>query len=201
MIGVRRIGLTGGIGSGKSTVAGMWARLGAGVIDVDAISRSLTAHGGAALPAIAAAFGAEFVGAGALDRDRMRQLVFADAAAKARLEALLHPLIAVEALRQADAARAAAIVFDIPLLAESSSWRARVGRILVVDCPQRVQVRRVAARSGWTAEAVQRVIDSQATRAQRRSVADAVLNNDEMATLQALQAEVETLWRHWIGPT
>ena len=200
MIRGRRIGLTGGIGSGKSTVARMWAQRGALVVDADAISRSLTANGGAALPALARAFGADTIGPdGALDRARMRKLVFDDAAAKSRLEALLHPMIGTESMRQAEAAGARAVVFDIPLLAESAHWRARVDRILVVDCPETLQITRVAARSGWTIDAVQRAIDGQATRAARRSIADAVFHNGESTTLAALDADVERLWGHWIS--
>ena len=192
------IGLTGGIGSGKSTVAGMLADLGAQVVDTDAIARALTAPGGAALPALAQRFGADILdGQGALDRARMRALVFADPGAKAALEGLLHPLILQQALAEAAQARSGqAVVFDVPLLAESGHWRQRVDRVLVVDCPEDEQVRRVMARSGWQAVEVQRVIASQASREQRRALADAVILNAGIS-LSALKAQVEGVWHAW----
>ncbi len=195
-----RIGLTGGIGSGKSTVARRLAALGAHVVDTDALAHALTAPGGAAMPAIASAFGADMVAAdGAMDRARMRALVFAQPDERRRLEAILHPMIA--AATQAEAARAApgqALVFDVPLLTESATWRARVDRVLVVDCSPATQVARVMARSGWTREAVERTIAQQATRAQRRAIADAVIVNDTLTPAQ-LEAEVDLLWQAWRG--
>ncbi|MDZ5457798.1 dephospho-CoA kinase [Azohydromonas lata] len=192
-----RVGLTGGIGSGKSTVATMLASLGAVVIDTDAISRELTATGGAALPAIAALFGAQAIGAdGALDRAWMRQRVFADTATRQQLEGILHPLIQAETQRRSDAAGAAPRVFDVPLLAESLHWRARVQRVLVVDCSEATQVQRVMQRSQWSEETVRRVIAQQAPRARRRAIADAVLFNEGL-TLQGLTEQVQTLWRGW----
>ncbi len=194
---VTRIGLTGGIGSGKSTVARTLVACGATLVDTDAIARALTAPGGAALPALAAAFGPDIVGAdGALDRDRMRALAFGDAAAKARLEGVLHPMIGAEAQRQAAAAGGRPIVFDVPLLTESAHWRARVERILVVDCREDTQVARVVARNGWADEAVRRVIAQQAPRAARRAIADAVIFNDGIGP-DALEAEVRSLWALW----
>jgi dephospho-CoA kinase len=198
---IARIGLTGGIGSGKSTVAAELVACGAWLVDTDAIARALTAPGGAALPAIAQAFGAAMIGAdGALDRDRMRALAFADAQARSRLEAVLHPLIGAEADAQAARAEGRVVVFDVPLLTERPHWRTRVDRVLVVDCPEALQVQRVIARSGWTADAVRRVIDQQATRAQRRAIADAVIHNGEGTTLDALRSAVRTLWAAWCGP-
>nr|WP_207185883.1 dephospho-CoA kinase [Rubrivivax gelatinosus] len=195
--GPRRFGLTGGIGSGKSTVAALLAALGAVVVDTDAIARELTAPGGAALPALAAAFGPDIVGAdGALDRDRMRALAFADPGAKRRLEAVLHPMIGAEALRRAEAAGAQPVVFDVPLLAESGHWRARCQRILVVDCLEQTQVERVTRRSGWSEDVVRRVIAQQAPRAQRRRIADAVVFNDGKS-LGDLEHEVRALWALW----
>lgn len=192
-----RIGLTGGIGSGKSTVAAALAALGASVIDTDAIARSLTVPGGAAIPAIAAQFGAAFVDAsGALDRSRMRELAFADPAARQRLEAILHPLIRAETARQAEAAQGTAIVFDVPLLIESGRWREQVDRVLVVDCREATQVERVMARSGWTREAVQAVLAQQASRRSRRAGADAVIHNDGLSH-EELRAEVRALWEGW----
>ena len=192
-----RIGLTGGIGSGKSTVAAMLAKRGACVIDSDAISRHLTAAGGAAMPALRAAFGDSVVAPdGALDRDAMRSLVFSDRAAKQRLEALLHPLIAAETERQAAMATSAVIVFDIPLLAESKDGRARVDRVLVVDCSAATQIARVIQRPGWTRDAAERAIASQATREARRAIADAVIFNDGI-DLAALDAAVAHVWQRW----
>lgn len=192
-----RIGLTGGIGSGKSTVASMLAALGAVVLDTDAISRELTAPGGAALPAIAALFGAQALGAdGALDRAWMRQRVFADAAARRQLEGILHPMIGAEVQRRSDAAGAAPRVFDVPLLTESQHWRARVQRVLVVDCSEETQVQRVVQRSQWTEDTVRRVIAQQAPRARRRAIADAVIFNEGLS-LEALALQVQALWRGW----
>ena len=195
------IGLTGGIGSGKSTVSGLLVAQGAALVDTDAIARALTAPGGAAMPAISEAFGAQMVGAdGALDRDRMRALAFADPSAKQRLEAILHPLIGDQARQAADAAAssgARAVVFDVPLLAESAHWRARVDRILVVDCTPGTQIQRVMTRSGWPQETVQRVIAQQAPRGRRRAPADAVIFNEALS-LAALQEEVRSLWQHWL---
>jgi dephospho-CoA kinase len=192
-----RIGLTGGIGSGKSTVAAMWARRGAAVIDTDAIARRLTAAGGAAMPALRQAFGAAICAIdGALDRDAMRTLAFTDASAKHRLESLLHPLIGAEAQREAAAATSAVLVFDVPLLAESAHWRQRVDRILVVDCGPATQIARILRRPGWTRDAAERVIARQASRAARRAIADAVIVNDGI-DLDALEAAVDTVWHLW----
>ncbi len=195
------LGLTGGIGSGKSTVAARLAALGAEVVDADAISRALTAAGGAAIGPLREAFGPQAIDAhGALDRAQMRALAFADPDARRRLEALLHPLIGAECERQAAAAGARPVVFDVPLLAESRHWRARVQRVLVVDCDEATQVERVMRRSGWDADAVRRVITQQAPRARRRAVADAVIHNVGLS-LQALHAEVDALWTRWCVPS
>ena len=196
---VRRIGLTGGIGSGKSTVAQMLVALGAVLVDSDAIARELTLPGGAAIPALREAFGAECLDAqGALDRERMRALAFADPGVRRRLEALLHPMIGAETARRAAAAGDAALVFDVPLLAESLHWRARVERILVVDCRVATQVERVLRRPGWSREAAERVVAQQASREARRAIADAVLFNEGIA-LPALEAQVRALWERWAG--
>jgi dephospho-CoA kinase len=193
-----RLGLTGGIGSGKSSVARRLAARGALVVDTDALAHALTAAGGAAIPAIAAAFGDDMIGPDrAMDRARMRALVFGDAAERLRLEAILHPMIH-EATR-AQASRAGAgqpVVFDVPLLTESGTWRGRVDRVLVVDCSTATQVARVVARSGWAPEAVERAIAQQATRAQRRAIADAVIVNDTL-TLAQLDGEVDALCAAW----
>lgn len=192
-----RVGLTGGIGSGKSTVAGLLAACGAAVIDADAISRQATAPGGAAIGLIAQQFGADFVTAeGALDRERMRQLVFSDPQAKKRLEAIVHPLVAQETDRQvAQALQSghACIVFDVPLLVESGRWRQQVDQVLVVDCDEETQISRVMARSGWSREMVLQVMAGQASRSQRLAAADVSINNDGDLSLPALQALVREL--------
>jgi dephospho-CoA kinase len=191
------IGLTGGIGSGKSTVAAMLVQHGAALVDTDAIAHRLTGPGGGAMPALVAAFGpAVATPDGALDRARMRLLAFTDAASRQRLEAVLHPMISAEAVREAAAADGATVVFDVPLLAESSAWRQRVQRVLVVDCSEATQVERVRARPGWTAESAQHAIAAQSPRAARRAIADAVIVNDGI-DLAALKAEVDALWGLW----
>lgn len=196
---MRRIGLTGGIGSGKSTVAAMLVAHGASLIDTDGIARALASPGGAAMPAIAAAFGAEMVAAdGGLDRARMRALAFGHPETKRKLESILHPLIGQECERQAQAATGALIVFDVPLLVESKRWRAIVERVLVVDASEEIQLQRVVARSGWTPEAVQAVIAQQAGRPLRRAAADAVICNENLSLAQ-LDDEVRALWRLWTG--
>jgi dephospho-CoA kinase len=192
-----RVGLTGGIGSGKSTVAGFLRDAGAAIVDTDAISRGLTLAGGAAMPAIADQFGPDFVLAdGALDRDRMRALAFSDAGAKRRLEAILHPLITAQAMAQAGTATAPLLVFDVPLLVESGRWRPRVQRVLVVDCATETQIARVLQRPGWTRERVDGALAAQTSRAARRAAADAVLLNDGLS-LVALRNEVLGLAARW----
>jgi len=196
---VRRIGLTGGIGSGKSTVAGLLVAQGAVLVDTDAIARAIALPGGIAMPALEAAFGAEIIAPdGGLDRAAMRQIVFADAGAKARLESILHPLIGAETQRLAAAAgEGAVVVFDVPLLVESGRWRALVDRVLVVDATEETQLKRVVARSGWAPEAVKAVIAQQATRPARRAAADAVIFNESL-TLEELGQQVQGLWERWI---
>lgn len=185
-----RLGLTGGIGSGKSTVAHMLASHGATLIDADAISRATTAAGGAAMAFIAAQFGAEAIDSdGAMNREVMRQWVFADANVRLQLETIIHPLVSQESARQAEYARAAGsawVVFDIPLLVESGRWRQQLDKVLVVDCKEATQISRVMDREnakrgdskGWTTDAVEKVIAQQASRAQRRAAADWVIYND-----------------------
>jgi dephospho-CoA kinase len=188
------IGLTGGIGSGKSTVLAMLQARGAAVIDADAISRATTAAGGAAIPAIAQRFGADFVTAvGALDRDRMREHAYAQPQARRELEAIIHPLVGEEIAQQvaqAEAAGARCIVYDIPLLVESGRWRQRVQRVLVVDCEPETQVARVVARSALQPDAVRAIIAAQAPRALRLAAADIVICNEGLS-LEALRHEVE----------
>lgn len=196
---VRRVGLTGGIGSGKSTVCRILRDLGAWIVDTDAIAHRLTAPGGRAIPAIAAQFGAEVIaGNGAMDRTRMRERVFADLTQRRALEAILHPMIGEDTRAEAAAApEGAIVVFDVPLLVESGRWRAQVDRILVVDCPVETQIVRVMQRNGWTADAVQRIIDQQASRAQRLAVADDVIVNDGLE-LEELAGEVRRIWSGWL---
>lgn len=194
---MRRLGLTGGIGSGKSTVAQILAGCGAHLVDTDAIARQLTQAGGAAMPALVAAFGLRALTAnGAMDREHMRRVVFGDAAAKMRLESILHPLIATQAQLQAGSAQGRPVVFDVPLLSESSLWRERVDRVLVIDCSLATQIDRVAHRPGWDESGARQVVQQQASRAARRAIADAVIFNDGI-DLAALRAEVLALWHGW----
>ena len=196
---VARIGLTGGIGSGKSTVGAMLVRLGATLVDTDAIARRLTSADGAAMPALRAAFGESVLTKdGALDRDAMRQMVFADSGARRRLEAVLHPMIGEQAMREAASVLTGVVVFDVPLLADSSAWRSRVDRVLVVDCDKLTQLARVTERPGWTTETAMKAIAAQTSREARRRVADAVIHNDDVG-LDVLEREVDSLWQCWCG--
>lgn len=196
----RRIGLTGGIGSGKSTVATLWAARGAMLVDTDAIARSVTAVGGAALPTLRREFGAQIINDdGALDRDRMREMAFSDPSIRQRLEGLLHPLIGEIAQEQASLTKGPVVLFDVPLLAESSIWRGRCDRILVVDCLESTQITRVSKRAGWRPEQVRRIIAQQASREARRAIADAVIYNDG-CTLAELAELAGALWRLWATP-
>ena len=196
MAAVVRLGLTGGIGSGKSTVAQILADLGAAIIDADAIARSVTLPGGAAIRPITTEFGSGFITPqGALDRDRMRELAFADASAKRRLEAIIHPLVGQETQRQADAAIHAGrhcIVFDIPLLAESGHWRQNLDRVLVLDCSAETQIGRVMARSKLSRSAVEQIIAAQAPRLLRLAAADIVIANDGLP-LQRLRTQLQQI--------
>ena len=187
-----RVGLTGGIGSGKSTVLAMLVQAGAVAIDADAISRSTTAAGGAAIAEIARVFGADFLTPqGALHRERMREHTFSNPAARKQLEAIVHPLVGAESARQLDTALAAGakcIVFDIPLLVESGRWRQQVDRVLVIDCAVETQIERVMRRSGLAEEAVRSIIAAQATRARRLAAADIVICNEHLS-LEQLAAQ------------
>jgi dephospho-CoA kinase len=190
------IGLTGGIGSGKSTVATLLTRLGAYVIDADAISRKVTATDGLAILAIHQVFGPNFITAeGALDRDRMRALVFADPKAKQRLEGIIHPLARQEIWRQAEVAENAGhacIVIDVPLLIESNSWKQKMDLVLVVDCCVETQIIRVIHRSALERSAVEAIIASQASRKQRLQAADCVIFNDGQSLVD-LGVQVQAL--------
>ncbi len=180
------IGLTGGIGSGKSAAAQMFEALGTTVIDTDAIAHALTAPGGAAIAPIRAAFGPDYIGAeGALDRARMRELVFTDAAKKRELESILHPLIRRRSEELVAAASGAYLMLMVPLLVESRDYRMRYQRVLVVDCPEETQIARVMARSGISADEVRAIMASQAPRAARLAAADDVIdNNRDLAHLR-----------------
>ena len=195
-----RVGLTGGIGSGKSTVAALLVKHGATLIDADAIAREIAQPGGVAVAAIREAFGPKALDAsGGLDRAAMRARAFADPVIKRRLEAILHPLIGLETQRRDDAAGDAVRVFDVPLLAESAHWRGRVGRVLVVDCSEVTQIARVTQRAGWSSDTVQAVVAQQASRGRRRACADAVIHNDGIS-LDELAAQVAALWTAWCLP-
>lgn len=173
------VGLTGGIGSGKSTVADLFVEQGAGLVDTDAIARELTLAGGAAMPLLAAEFGPQIIAAdGALDRAAMRQQAFADPSARSRLEGILHPLIRQMSRQRCLAAPEPYVILAVPLLVESGTYRERCDRILVVDCPESLQVERVMARNGLSAEEVEAIMAAQATRQQRLAAADDVVLND-----------------------
>jgi len=198
------IGLTGGIGSGKSTVAKMWQDLGATLIDADQVSRSLTAPKGAAIEAIRLAFGPDFITPEeALDRDAMRELIFSDPMKKTLLESILHPLIAQTSERlvqEAKASGAQVLVHDIPLLVESKTWLTQLDKVLVVDCSEDTQIKRVQARSSLALEQIQSIIRSQATRRERLQVADWVIQNDHRS-LDELRDIVKGLYAIATGPS
>lgn len=191
-----RLGLTGGIGSGKTTVAQLLQTHGAAIIDADAIARSVTASGGAAMAEIAAEFGPQFITPqGALDREHMRAKAFADPTVRQRLEAIVHPWVGRLTAQQAAQAAGAGhpcLVFDVPLLVESVHWRSRVDAVLVVDCEAATQIARACARSALSEAAVQQIMATQASRAQRLAAADHVLYNDGIS-LDALRAQVARL--------
>ena len=192
------VGLTGGIGSGKSAAAEAFARLGAAVVDTDEIARALTAAGGAAMPHIRSLFGDAFVGpAGAMDREAMRRRVFADPAARGSLERLLHPMIRAESERRIAEARAPYVVHVVPLLIESPGYRERVDRVLVIDVPEDIQVQRVGARSALPPDEVRAIMASQAGRAERLAAADEVIDNS--GDLAALHAQVAALHAKYVA--
>jgi len=174
------VGLTGGIGSGKTTVADLFAERGVAVIDTDRIAHALTGPGGAAMPALRAAFGERIAQPdGRLDRAAMRERVFAQPQERDKLEQILHPMISAEATRAGAAAAAghAYVMFAVPLLVESGHWRQRVDRVLVVDCEPELQIQRVMARSGLTRPQVEAIMAAQATRAERRAAAHDLVDN------------------------
>jgi len=192
------VGLTGGIGSGKSAAADAFGKLGATVVDTDAIAHELTGPGGAAIAQVRRLFGDGMVDAtGAMDRKRMRDLVFADAEKKLRLEALLHPMIRAESERRIAAAPGPYVVHVVPLLVESPGYRGRVGRVLVVDCPEALQVARVRQRSGLPEEQVRSIIASQIQRERRLAAADDVIDNS--GSIAAMQQEVRRLHEKYLA--
>ncbi len=193
------IGLTGGIGSGKSAVADQFALLGAAVVDTDAIAHELTGPGGAAIAGVLGLFGADCIASdGAMDRKKVRELVFADPPARQKLEALLHPMIRAESQCRIAAATAAPyVVHVVPLLVESPDYRARVQRVLVIDCAEDVQVERVMARSGLGQDEVRRIIAAQASRAARLEAADDVIDNS--GPLDALRPQILALHERYLA--
>jgi dephospho-CoA kinase len=190
------IGLTGGIGCGKTTVANMFAALGASVVDTDLIAHSMTVAGGPAMAAIRATFGDAYVAAdGALDRAAMRALVFSDPAAKQRLEAILHPLIRAGAEAQGAAATGAYVIYVVPLLIESGNWHQRVARVLAIDCPEQMQIARVMARNGLQESQVKAIMATQVSRQQRLAAADDVITNvDGIAALAPQVAALHEIY-------
>jgi dephospho-CoA kinase len=191
------VGLTGGIGSGKSAAAQVFEELGTTVIDTDAIAHALTGRGRAAIAPIRAAFGADYVTPdGALDRARMRELVFADAAKKRLLESILHPMIRLQMSELAQAARSPYVILVVPLLVESSDYRQRCQRILVVDCQEELQLARVTARSGLAAGQVRAIMANQVSRAARLAAADDVIDNSQ--DLAQLRRQVEALHARYL---
>jgi len=193
------VGLTGGIGSGKSTVADLFAARGVPIIDTDLIAHRVTAPGGAAMEHIARQFGASFVAPdGSLDRAKMRALVFSDDTARGRLEAITHPLIRAETERERSEARGPYLIVVVPLLVESGSWKARVNRVLVVDCSVEMQIARVMRRNAFNREQVLAIIARQATREARLAAADDVIVN-EGASVEALGVEVDELHRRYVA--
>jgi len=193
-----KLGLTGGIGSGKTQVANLLAGWGASVIDTDLIAHSLTAPGGKAIDQIQQAFGADLIEfSGALNRARMRELVFAQPARRAELEAILHPLIAQSVRQEAELAQGLYIVFVVPLFVESGRWRQQIDRLCVVDCDQATQIQRVQSRSGIELATIQKILAAQATREQRLAVADDVIDNSRAVSMEALEKQVLVLHQGW----
>ena len=186
------IGLTGGIGSGKSAAAERFVEHGASLVDTDAIAHALTAPQGAAMPAIRAQFGADVIAEdGSLNRAAMRTRVFADTAVRHQLEALLHPLIGAESARQRLAAPGLYVILAVPLLIESGDYRARCDRVCVVDVPPETQVERVRARSALDEAQIRAIMAAQASREQRLAAADDVIDNS--GNFAQLREQVDAL--------
>ena len=191
------VGLTGGIGSGKSAAADEFAAQGAAIVDTDAIARELTEKGGAAVAEIERLFGGTFLDqTGAMDRKKMRDHVFADPAAKRALEALLHPMIREESARRIATARGPYVILVVPLLVESPDYRSRVDRVLVVDCPEETQLARVRARSGLSEDEVRAIMRTQISRAERLAAADEVIDN--RGSRDALRKQVAALHKKYL---
>lgn len=190
-----RIGLTGGIGSGKSTFGAVLQKRGAALVDSDQIARQVTGPGGAAIAAIVQRFGPEFVDdTGALDRGRMRELAYSAPDARTALEAIVHPLVSLHSSQQAQAAEDAGtrvIVFDVPLLVESGRWVQRLDAVIVIDCPPALQIQRVMSRSGLNRSTVEAILAAQSPRNIRRASADIVVHNGDNCTLADLQKMAE----------
>jgi len=192
------VGLTGGIGSGKSAVGRLFEQLGIAVIDTDAIAHQLTTPGGAAMPAIRAIFGDAVATAdGALDRAAMRAIVFADPPARKRLEGILHPMIREESERRLAGADSPYAILMVPLLVESGSYRERVDRVAVVDCDVETQIARVMQRNGLARAEIERILAAQATRTQRLEAADDVIDNDR--NLADLEPQIERLHASYLA--
>lgn len=191
------VGLTGGIGSGKSSVARLFADKGVTVVDADEISHRLTTAGGAAIEPIRSAFGDQMIAPdGALDRVRMRELVFSAPDAKRTLERILHPLIGAQARREVDTARGPYVIHMIPLLIEGGNAKARFDRVLVVDCPEETQIERVMARSGLKRTEVESIMAAQASRTQRLTQADDIVDNS--GDPSALEPQIERLHAQYL---
>jgi dephospho-CoA kinase len=192
------LGLTGGIGSGKSTVAQMLVAHGCGLVDADAIAHTVTGSGGRAIAAIAQTFGNEMITPdGALNRVLMRQLVFGNEEARQALQVIIHPIVADDINSALAKSCQPVVVIDIPLLVESGHWRSKCDRVLVVDCSVPTQMQRVRNRNGWTTTTIESVIHSQAPRHVRVAAADAVLCNDHIS-LAELSSSVEA-FAHSLG--
>jgi dephospho-CoA kinase len=193
------VGLTGGIGSGKSTVADLFAAHGVAIVDTDLIAHQITAPHGAAMAQIASEFGAAFVAAdGSLDRARMRALIFSDDEARRRLEGITHPLIRTETERARSEASGPYVMLVVPLLVESGTWKTRVDRVLTVDCSVETQIERVMRRNAFSREQVLAIIARQATREARLAAADEVIVNDN-TSLEELSAQVEAQHRLYLS--
>lgn len=193
-----RVGLTGGIGSGKSTVAALFAQLGVPIIDTDILSHQLTQPNGAAIPLIRDTFGEDYIDAsGALDRVKMRQLVFSDNTAKHKLEKILHPLILLRAKSQAEASSAPYVILVVPLLFETMDYQNWIDRTLAVDCPEETQISRAASRNGLNEQTVSAIMDKQLPRSQRLQLADDVIINN--GTLDELQPQIDRLHQRYLA--
>lgn len=198
---MRKIALTGGIGSGKSYVADLWQQWGATVVDTDVIAHRLTQPEGAAIALIRQQFGDDYIKPdGAMCRDRMRELVFNDPTQRKRLQNILHPLIRDFTLKEANAAQGCYVVVVIPLFVESGAWSAYVDSVCVVDCDEPTQIARVMQRNGLTPDQIQRIMDAQATRQQRLAIADEVILNDGNTSLEQLTLRAQQLHEQWCKP-